>query len=72
MEATTVKIYSKTKHALDELRTDHQSYDQIINKLIVESRKKTLVRELIAAYQQKADEDKEINKEWEESSAKWE
>jgi hypothetical protein len=71
MTITTVKLHSSTKHALDDFRGTEESYDEVVQKLISEVRSKNLVKELIAAYQDKAEDDKEINAEWGSSSSDW-
>jgi hypothetical protein len=71
MSTTTVKLHFSTKHALDDFRGNEESYDKVINRLIYEVKNKNLVKELIAAYQNKAEEDKKIVEEWESSSSDW-
>lgn len=68
MGATTIKVYSKTKHALDDVRQEQETYDQVIFRLITQNKKKNLVKELIAAYQSKAGEDIKIAQEWDAAS----
>lgn len=64
MEATTIKVYSKTKHALDDVRQEQETYDQVISRLVAQTKKKNLVKDLIAAYQAKAKEDIKTAQEW--------
>lgn len=64
METTTIKVYSKTKHSLDDVRREQETYDQTISRLVAQTKKKDLVKELIAAYQSKTDEDRKIAQEW--------
>ncbi len=71
MSATTIKLHFSTKHALDDFRGNEESYDEVIQKLISEVKSKNLVKELIAAYQNKAEEDKKIVAEWSPSSPDW-
>lgn len=71
MSTTTVKLHFSTKHALDDFRGNEESYDEVINRLISEVKSKNLVKELIAAYQNKANEDKKTVEEWESSSPNW-
>ncbi|MEK6846189.1 MAG: hypothetical protein AABY26_05490 [Nanoarchaeota archaeon] len=71
MEATTIKIYPDTKNDLDELRNDDESYDSIITKLLSEVKHKHLIKELVEAYGKKAEEDKQVEKEWNKTSADW-
>ena len=68
MQATTVKIHPQTKMALDKLKEDSESYDDVIEKLVTAKNKKTLREELIREYQSiTKDEVKEFN-EWEETA----
>ena len=62
MDSATVKIHENTKEDLDELRQNYETYDDVINKLISEVKKKHLVKELIQAYKSKAKEDKQLVK----------
>ncbi|MBS3169915.1 hypothetical protein J4210_05510 [Candidatus Woesearchaeota archaeon] len=71
METTTVKIHKSTKNVLDEIKTDDESYDEVIKRVVSEVKHKNLVRELVTAYKVKATEDKELNKEWESASPSW-
>ena len=71
MDITTVKIHQSTKNALDEIRTNYESYDEVIKRLVSEAKHKNLVKELVAAYKTKAIEDKNINQDWEKSSPDW-
>ncbi len=64
MEATTIKVYSKTKHALDDVRQEQETYDQVISRLVAQTKKKNLVKELIEAYKSKAEEDIKTAQEW--------
>jgi len=68
VESTTVKIHKSTKNVLDEIKTNYESYDEVIKRIVSEVKHKSLVKELVTAYKTKATEDKEINKEWENSS----
>ena len=68
MDTTTVKIHQSTKHSLDEVRGENESYDEVINKLLVEMKKKNLVKELIAAYKSMGTEDLDVLEEWESAS----
>jgi poly(A) polymerase Pap1 len=72
MDTTTVKIHMSTKEDLDELRQNYETYDDIINKLISEVKKKNLVKELIEGYKSNAKRDKRIVEEWEHTSEDWE
>lgn len=68
MKVTTVKLYEGTKYALDRLRVENESYDQLIRKLISEVKNKDLKTQLIEAYKKKSKQDLEIFKEWEPAS----
>lgn len=68
MGTTTIKVYSQTKHALDDIRQEQETYDQVISRLVAQTKKKNLVKELVAAYQSKADQDKKIAQEWDRAS----
>ncbi|HIG93820.1 MAG: hypothetical protein QT02_C0004G0010 [archaeon GW2011_AR9] len=72
MDTTTVKIHQSTKEDLDELRQDYETYDDVINKLISEVKKKNLVKELIEGYKSNAKRDKQMVKEWDHTSEDWE
>ena len=69
MKVTTVKLYKTTKSALDELREEGESYDQIISKLISQSAHKNLKERLIAGYKNMDKSDIKLLEEWEASSA---
>lgn len=69
MQATTIKLHAPTKKALDTLRTEEESYDTVVKRLISEQRRKTLKKELIEGYQATAAEDQELAKEWEPVTA---
>ena len=68
MNATTIKLHKRTKSALDELRSENESYESVINKLIMQARNKNLKNELIAAYKQLGKEELDTLKEWEAAS----
>lgn len=68
MNVTTIKLHKGTKSALDEIRYQNESYDDIINKLISEIRNKNLKKELITAYKSMGKEDLKILEEWEVAS----
>ena len=69
MKVTTVKLYKTTKSALDELREEGESYDQVIGKLISQSAHKNLRERLIAGYKSMGKSDIKLLEEWEASSA---
>ncbi|MEK6973775.1 MAG: hypothetical protein AABW41_00835 [Nanoarchaeota archaeon] len=68
MKITTVKVYEETKNSLDRLRTQNESYDQVIKKLISKIQNKDLIYQLIEAYKEKNKQDLEILEEWENTS----
>jgi len=68
MEVTTVKLHKGTKTALDKLRGENDSYDEVINKLIAQTENKNLKEELIQAYQSLGTEDLQLLEEWETAS----
>ncbi len=68
MQTTTIKLYPQTKHALDDLKQDHDTYDRVIFKLVAQAKKKKLIKELVEAYQSKAKEDVKIAQEWDAAS----
>ena len=68
METTTIKLYPKTKQAIDDIRLEHETYDQAISRLVAQTKKKNLVKELIAGYKAKAEEDIKIAQEWDVAS----
>jgi len=69
MEITTVKIHKNTKSALDELKIDNETYDDIINRLISQIKNKNLKNELIKAYKNLDKEDLDTLNEWESASS---
>ena len=66
---TTVKIQSRTKHLLDDLKSEHQTYDQVIATLAQEAKKKHLVKEMVEGYKVRAKEDKKIAEDWDSTSS---
>ena len=60
MEVTTVKLHKSTKSALDKLRVEKDSYDEVISKLIAQTENKNLKEELIQAYQSLGTEDLQL------------
>lgn len=65
MEATTIKLHTKTKRDLDDLRNETESYEQVVERLISTVRRKNLRKELKEGYLAMAEVDREIAKEWE-------
>ncbi len=68
MEATTVKIYPRTKSALDNFKVRDETYDEIINNLIQEVKTKHLKQQLIEAYKNMGKKELRILEEWELAS----
>ncbi len=69
MQATTIKLHLPTKKALDTLRTESESYEQIIERLIHTVRHKDLKKELIEGYHAMAERDRILAREWDVVSA---
>ncbi|HLC58694.1 MAG TPA: hypothetical protein VJI68_02440 [Candidatus Nanoarchaeia archaeon] len=72
MDITTIKLHKNTKSALDELRSENETYDNIINKLITKIKDKNLKKELIEAYKNMGKEDLRLLEEWETASNEFE
>ncbi|MBI2133836.1 hypothetical protein HYU11_04095 [Candidatus Woesearchaeota archaeon] len=72
MNVTTVKIHYKTKFALDELKKDNETYDEIISGLIKKVKKMELKKELITGYKSLGKSNLETLKEWEPASSEFE
>lgn len=68
MDATTIKLHSRTKSELDKLKEDNESYESVISKLILQAKNKDLKEKLIAAYKQVGKDELEILDEWESAS----
>ena len=68
MDATTIKLHSRTKSALDKLREENESYENVISRLILQAKNKDLKEKLIAAYKQVGKEELKILGEWESAS----
>jgi len=68
MEITTVKVQKRTKLALEELKTESESFDVVIAKLISYARKIDLKKKLIDAYKSMGKKDVLVLKEWETAS----
>ena len=69
MEVTTVKIRDSTKMALDGMKKDRESYDEVIERLIAQIKNKSLKKELIEGYKSMGKEDLELLEEWDSISA---
>lgn len=73
---TTIQISSETKKILDEIKSNKETYEQLILKLLLEKESKIKeFEELLAeGYTQMAEENLKIEKEFEkiENSREWE
>ncbi len=69
MEVTTVKIRDSTKMALDGMKKDRESYDEVIERLIAQIKNKSPKKELIEGYKSMGKEDLELLEEWDSISA---
>ncbi len=69
MQATTVKLQKSTKYALDELRGERETYDELIRKLLAQAKNKALKGKLEAAYKSLGGGDLKELQEWESASA---
>ncbi len=68
MSTTTVKIRESTKSALDEIKKQKESYDEVIERLVSKEKKNGLKEQLIKAYKELGNEDLEMLREWEVAS----
>ena len=68
MNVTTVKLYPGTKTALDGLRSEKETYDDVIGRLILQTKNKNLKSELIEAYRDQDRKDLKILEEWDTAS----
>ena len=68
MDVTTIKIRKKTKSALDKFRSENESYDKVIKKLVSIVRHKNMKNQLIEAYKGMGKVDLDILEEWEAAS----
>ena len=68
METTTIKIRKNTKHTLDTIRIENESYDETIQRILKEIKNKELKKQLIEAYKNMGHADLEILEEWENAS----
>ena len=64
MEATTIKVQPKTKHLLDDIKEERETYDDVISRIARQTKKKLLLKELAEGYQVQAERDKAITEEW--------
>ena len=68
MDVTTIKIHKNMKSALDQLKSDNESYESVIGKLISQVKNKNLKEKLIAAYKCVGKEELGVLNEWEAAS----
>jgi len=69
MKVTTIKLYTRTKSALDKLRNERESYDAVINKLVAQVRNKNLDKDLVEGYKAIGEEELKSLSEWESASS---
>lgn len=69
---TTVKLSVRTKMALNGLKSERETYDQVISKLTVQAKEKTLKSDLVEAYKSLGKKELKILEEWEAASANFE
>lgn len=65
---TTVKIGRRTKAALDGLKGEKETYDEVISKLVLQARNKALKSKLVEAYKNLGKVELKILEEWEPAS----
>lgn len=65
---TTVKLQMRTKLALDELKSEGETYDAVISKLASQAKEKTLKSDLVEAYKSLGKDELKILEDWEASS----
>lgn len=69
---TTVKINRRTKMALDGLKSEKETYDGVISKLVLQAKNKTMKSELVEAYKNLGKSELKVLEEWESASAELE
>ena len=65
---TTVKLQGRTKAALDVLKSERETYDQVISKLVSQARGKAVKSELVEAYKSLGKDELKILEDWEAAS----
>lgn len=65
---TTVKLQGRTKAALDVLKSERETYDQVISKLASQARGKAVKSELVEAYKSVGKGELKILEDWEAAS----
>ncbi|HEV8289345.1 MAG TPA: hypothetical protein VGQ00_00100 [Candidatus Norongarragalinales archaeon] len=68
MNVTTVKVMKRTKAALDEVRKQRESYDDVIFKLVSRVKHESLSAKLVEGYKRVGRDDLRILAEWENAS----
>ncbi len=69
METAIVKLHKETKNVLDKLKQRRESYDHIIRRLLSHEKKKSLKKDLIAAYKSMTPDEFDEFQEWEPASS---
>ncbi len=72
MDVTTVKVHKRTKAALDKLKDEKESYDEIISSLIEHKLGKNLRGDMVEGYTKVGSEELELLSEWEAGSGEME
>ncbi|MBI2144990.1 hypothetical protein HYU18_01570 [Candidatus Woesearchaeota archaeon] len=72
VQITTVKLTRKTKAALDELKGERETYDEVIGKLASQAKGKSIEAELVEEYKELSKEDLDLLSEWEAASSELE
>ena len=68
MEITTIKLQKNTKMQLDKMKTQHDTYDALIRRLVAREKQKHLRNSLINAYKELGKDQLETLREWEPAS----
>lgn len=68
MDVTTVKLHKNTKLALDSLRKEQDSYDEVITRLISLAKKRDIKERLVDGYKSMGKTDLKLLEEWEIAS----
>ena len=68
MYTTTIKLQKDTKMQLDKMKTQRDTYDDLIRRLVAREKQKHLRDNLISAYKELGKEELNTLKEWESAS----
>lgn len=68
MYTTTIKLQKDTKMQLDKMKTQRDTYDDLIRRLVAREKQKHLRDNLISAYKELGKEELNTFKEWESAS----